>query len=111
MLAAAFEYILDSMQQAVKSGEAERRLALAEVLNWLVEDGALEASAAEQLRKERRYYRGEAHPLAIVAEQKWKRGNTPLTLDWLAEWLAKRAPPDHRTNPIHAPCPPPRECR
>ena len=37
MLAAAFEYILDSMQQAVKSGEAERRLALAEVLNWLAQ--------------------------------------------------------------------------
>jgi len=48
------------------------------------------AEAAAVLKKERRYYRGVLHPLAIVAEQKWKSGNTSLTLDALAEWLAKR---------------------
>jgi len=47
-------------------------------------------AAAEQLRKERRYYRGTMHPLVIVADQKWKKGSTHLTLEALTEWLAKR---------------------
>ena len=51
----------------------------------------ISAEAAEQLKKERRYYRGTVHPLAIVADQKWKKGNALLTLDALTEWLAKRA--------------------
>jgi general secretion pathway protein E len=79
------------MQQAVKTAAGERRLALAEVLDWMVADGLAGAEAAEQLKKERRYYRGNLHPLAIVAEQKWRKGNAPLTLDALSEWLAKRA--------------------
>jgi general secretion pathway protein E len=78
------------MQEAVKTVAKEGRLTLAEVLDGLVEDGMAQADAAEQLKKERRYYKGNVHPLAIVAEQKWKKGNTLLTLDALAEWLAKR---------------------
>src|SRR5213083_1783224 len=54
------------------------------------------ADAAEQLKKERRYYRGTMHPLAIVADQKWKKGNALLTLDALAEWLAKRVGLEYR---------------
>jgi general secretion pathway protein E len=77
------------MQQVVKSS-AEPRLTLAQVLDWLVEDGLAEAGAAAALKKERRYYRGTLHPLAIVAEQKWKKGATPLGLDSLTEWLAQR---------------------
>jgi len=69
------------MQQVVKSGTPEQRLALAEVLEWMVADGLAGADAAEQLKKERRYYRGGLHPLAIIAEQKWKKGSTPLTLE------------------------------
>src|SRR5690349_9738613 len=72
---------------------AERRLQLAEVLDWLVEDGVVAAPAAEELKKERRYYRGGQHPLVIVADQKWRHASPPgkaLTLDALAEWLAKR---------------------
>src|SRR5439155_1050532 len=48
------------------------------------------AVAAPQLKKERRNYRGTRDPLAIVADQKWKKGNALLTLDALTEWLAKR---------------------
>jgi general secretion pathway protein E len=77
------------MQQVVKPKTEDRRLALAEVLDWMVADGVASAEAAEQLKKERRYYRGNLHPLAIVAEQKWKKGGALLTLDALAEWLAK----------------------
>ncbi|MGH8741938.1 MAG: type II/IV secretion system protein, partial [Burkholderiales bacterium] len=78
------------MQQAVKTGTGERRLALGEVLDWIIEDGLASAEAAELLKKERRYYRGNLHPLVVVADQKWKKGHTLLTLDYLAEWLAKR---------------------
>jgi general secretion pathway protein E len=78
------------MQQAVKTPAAEHRLTLAELLEWLVEDRLVEAGAAASLRKERRYYRGVLHPLAIVAEQKWKKAGAPLTLEALTEWLARR---------------------
>jgi general secretion pathway protein E len=81
------------MQQAVKS-EADHRLTLVELLDWLVEDKWVEPPAAEQLKKERRYYRGAMHPLSILAEQKWRQatpGGKVLTLEMLTEWLAKRA--------------------
>ncbi len=81
------------MQQAVKAPAPERRLALAEVVDWLVEDRMVEPEAAEKLKKERRYYRGSSHPLVIVADQKWKSAAPPnrlLSLELLTEWLAKR---------------------
>ena len=78
------------MQQAVKT-QQDHRLTLAEVLDWLVEDKMADAEVAARLKKERRYYRGTLHPLAIVADQKWKKGSALLTLDSLTEWLAKRA--------------------
>ena len=81
------------MQQAVKTPAGEHRLTLSEVLDWLVEDGMVDAAAAAQLNKERRYYRGVQHPLITVADQKWKSLAAPhrtLGLDMLAEWLAKR---------------------
>jgi general secretion pathway protein E len=78
------------MQQAVKTAAGGHRLTLAEILDWLVGDQLVAAEAAEAVKKERRYYRGTLHPLAIVADQKWKKGGTALTLDYLSEWLAKR---------------------
>ena len=83
------------MQQVANTGKvtgavADGRLTLAEILDWLLEDKLADPEAAEKLRKERRYYRGTMHPLVIVADQKWKKGSSLLTLDALAEWLAKR---------------------
>jgi general secretion pathway protein E len=78
------------MQEAVTSRNTDRRLALAEVLDWMVEDGLVAAEAAEALKKERRYHRGNQHPLCVLAEQKWKKGAAVLTLESLCEWLAKR---------------------
>ena len=69
---------------------ADARLTLAEVLGWLVEDRLVAPEAAEALKTERRYHRGNVHPLCVVAEQKWKKGTSLLTLDALSEWLAKR---------------------
>jgi general secretion pathway protein E len=82
------------MQQVANTGgkavAGETRLTLAEVLDWLLEDKLADPEAAEKLKKERRYYRGTMHPLVIVADQKWKKGSSVLSLDALAEWLAKR---------------------
>ena len=79
------------MQQVVKTEDGKEirggRLALGEVLDWLVQDRMADPQAAAQLKKERRYYRGTLHPLVIVAEQKWKK----LTLETLTEWLARRS--------------------
>jgi len=83
------------MQQAVKTRAAEARLSLAEILDWMVEDELASPDAAEALKKERRYYRGGQHPLAVIAEQKWKKGPSVLTLEALAEWLAKRVGLDY----------------
>jgi len=71
----------------------EHRLTLAELLDWLVEDGLVARDVAEQLRKERRYYRGTQHPLVIIADQEWKSAKPPqraLSLEALTEWLAHR---------------------
>jgi general secretion pathway protein E len=68
-------------------------LTLAEILDWLVEDGAVAREPAEAMKKERRYWRGTQHPLTLVAGEGWKDlrpPHKPLTLDLLAEWLAKR---------------------
>src|SRR5688572_17606372 len=86
-------YSFAPMQQAVKAPVQDRRLTLPEVIDWLVEDGLVDAESAEKLRKERRYYRGSSHPLVIIADQKWKSAqppHRPLLLEPLTEWLAKR---------------------
>ncbi|MCX7160223.1 MAG: hypothetical protein NT176_14110, partial [Proteobacteria bacterium] len=57
---------------AVKPTIVEHRLSLAEVLDWLVEDGLVAGEVADQLKKERRYYKGSSHPLLMIADQKWK---------------------------------------
>src|SRR3954471_8879347 len=81
------------MQQAVKTEIAPHRLTIGELLDWLVEDKLVTSEAAEELKKERRYYRGALHPLVIIAEQKWRQpgaGGKLLALEALTEWLAKR---------------------
>jgi general secretion pathway protein E len=81
------------MQQAVKTETPAHRLTINELLDWLVEDKLVAPEAAEELKKERRYYRGALHPLVIIAEQKWRQpgaGAKPLGLEPLTEWLAKR---------------------
>ncbi len=86
------------MAQAAAKPAAERRLTLIELLDWLVEDGVAARAPAEELKKERRYWRGAQHPLTLVAEAGWKElraPHRPLTLEALAEWLAKRVGLDY----------------
>jgi general secretion pathway protein E len=77
----------------------ERRLTIGGLLDWLVEDGMVEAADAEKMKKERRYYRGSQHPLAVIADQKLKSAlppNKPLAIEPLTEWLAKRVGLEYR---------------
>ncbi|MCE1242601.1 type II/IV secretion system protein [Oryzomicrobium sp.] len=73
-------------------GHGQQRLTLQGVLLWLMEDGVLTPDEGEKLGRERRLYRDQVHPLAVVADQHYKdaRSGKPLTLDTLAEWLAGR---------------------
>ncbi len=69
----------------------EHRLTMAEVLGMLVADGLVAQPEADTLIAESRLKRLVAHPLAIVADQKWKSQLAPhrsLTLEDLSEWFA-----------------------
>ncbi len=71
----------------------EHRLTLPEVVDALVGDGLIPKGVGEAFKKERRYFKGDIHPLIVVADQKWKalvEPHKPLTLEFLAEWLARR---------------------
>jgi len=70
----------------------EHRLTLVEVIDALVADGWVDAALADPFKQERRYFKGDVHPLVLIAEQKWKSAQPPhrvLDLDSLAQWLAK----------------------
>jgi general secretion pathway protein E len=81
------------MADQTDKSRPDHRLTMTEVLGWLVEDGLVEKPDADALIKESRLKRLTAHPLAIIADQKWKSRRAPhrpLTLDDLGEWFAAR---------------------
>ncbi len=70
---------------------SEHRLTLPEILGLLVADGLVDQADADALIAESRLKRLKAHPLTIVADQKWKSRRAPqrqLTIDDLGEWFA-----------------------
>ncbi|CAG4882263.1 Type II secretion system protein E [Georgfuchsia toluolica] len=70
----------------------EHRLTLIEVLDALVAGGLVAADAGEKFKQERRYFKGDSHPLTIIAEQRWKSLKLPhkvLDLETLTQWLAE----------------------
>ncbi len=70
----------------------EHRLTLVEVVDALAADGLIDVPEAERFLKERRYFRGDIHPLIVVAEQKWKSARPPhrvLDIETLSQWLAQ----------------------
>ncbi len=81
------------MNKAAKPVEEhERRLNLPEIVDALMAEGLVASDVAEKFKRERRYFRGDIHPLIVIAEQRWKSPASPhrlLDLDFLAEWLAK----------------------
>jgi general secretion pathway protein E len=72
--------------------QKDRRLTLAEVTDALVADGLVAADVAKKFKQERRYFRGDMHPLVVIAEQHWKSLLPPygtLDMDTLSRWLAR----------------------
>jgi general secretion pathway protein E len=71
----------------------DHRLTVKEVLGMLLKDGMVDKAEAEALVAESRLKRMAAHPLAIIADKKWKSLKAPfrpLTLEALGEWFAAR---------------------
>ncbi len=67
----------------------DRRLRLEDILKLMVADGLASAHDADKLARARGG-RGE-NPLEFIASQRWKAAappHTPLTLDFIVEWLA-----------------------
>ena len=76
----------------------DHRLTLPEVVDALVAAGHIPKGVGEAFKKERRYFRGDVHPLAVIADQKWKSQSEPhkaLSVEFLAEWLARHVGLDY----------------
>jgi general secretion pathway protein E len=85
----------------------EHRLTLVEVVDALVADGLLAIEIGEKFKQERRFFRGDMHPFAVIAEQKWKPLPGPhapkylLDIEALTQWLARRVGLDYmRIDPL-----------
>ncbi|MEK7875393.1 MAG: GspE/PulE family protein [Pseudomonadota bacterium] len=72
---------------------ADRWLTLEGVLADLVADKLVSQADADKLIDDRRVNRGKAHPLVVIADQKFKDPRHPrkaLHLELLTEWLAEK---------------------
>lgn len=72
-----FAAFTDMVQNADNLSVKEHRLGLVEVVDALLADGLVMAADGEPFRKERRYFRGDAHPLSVIAAEKWKSAKPP----------------------------------
>ena len=81
---------------ATRSAAGDRKLQLKELLDWLVEDGLVEADTAAKVQVDARTRGGggaSRHPIAIIAEARLRSKKPPggfLTADAITEWLAPR---------------------
>src|SRR5688572_21003957 len=84
---------------------ADHKLQLKEFLDWLVEDGVLDAETATKLQNDARLARGsQRHPIVVVGESRLRSKKPPLpflTPETLTEWLAARLKiPAYRIDPL-----------
>jgi general secretion pathway protein E len=71
--------------------QADRKLTLEQVAAELAADDLATRQDVDRLLELRRHFRGDSHPLVIIADQKWKDPRNPkklLHLEALTEWLA-----------------------
>ena len=72
----------------------DRKLQLKEILEWLVEDGHLDAESATKIGQDARLVRGAPrHPIAVIGEAKLRSKKFPslvINADLITEWLANR---------------------
>ena len=79
------------MPNRTASTVPEHRLTVAEILSLLVNDGIVGKPDADALLADSRLKRQLAHPLANIADQKWRSQLPPhraLNLEDLTEWFA-----------------------
>jgi general secretion pathway protein E len=81
-----------SLQSAAQPA-ADRPLTVKEILRHLLDDQMISRAEAELAMAQRHLQKHGMHPLAIIAEQKFKSALPPhklLTLEALTEWLASK---------------------
>ena len=82
------------MAAVTPSRATDRKLQLKEVLDWLVEDGLVEAAAAGKILQDSRTARGGTrHPIVVIADARLRSLKPPLPLlnpQALTEWLGGR---------------------
>jgi general secretion pathway protein E len=93
--------IYDKIRTLMRTGNgmsnldiAEHRLTLPEVVRLLASDGMIGHDQVDMLLASRPFHQRDVHPLVIIAEEKLKSLQPPhrlLTLETLAEWLARHA--------------------
>ena len=79
---------------AIAGTPTGRRVSLDAVAADLLADAIIDAEQAGLLTRGGRFSKSDLHPLAIVADQKWKDprpGRKLLALDNLTEWFAEKA--------------------
>ncbi|MFO1319478.1 MAG: GspE/PulE family protein [Burkholderiales bacterium] len=83
---------------------ADRKLDLAGLLKDMVEDGLVPRIVADEFAARTVPTRQSAHPLTVIADQKWRDPRNPkktLHLEALTEWLAGRVGlPYHHIDPF-----------
>src|SRR5437868_2574335 len=81
------------MASAAPAKTADRKLQLKEVLDWMIEDGVLDAPMAAKLTQDARSRGVSRHPILIVSEARLRAAKAPnasLTAPFVTEWLAGR---------------------
>jgi len=81
----------------------DRKLQLKDVLDWMVEDGHLDAEGATKLQQDARARPGR-HPIITIADAKLRSKKLPsllLTADILTEWIATKVKmASYRIDPL-----------
>ena len=82
------------MATVTAAAKADRKLNLKEMLDWMIQDGLMDADAAAKLLHDSRFGQGgKRHPVLVVADARLRSKLAPgglLTVDALTEWLANR---------------------
>ena len=66
------------MASAAPATRADRKLQLKELLDWLVEDGLLDAPIAQKVQQDARSAKGgPRHPIAVIAEARLRSKKPP----------------------------------
>ena len=74
--------------------QGDRPLTLAQAVADLIADNMVPREEAEKLVANRRFSKSDAHPLVVIADQKWKDPRNPrklLGLETLMQWLAEKS--------------------